>query len=252
MKNQWLYRLLLLAMIVAGVGALVLSMGISAPKSAESDFSLQFTPDSVTLHRGESSSILSPSGNFPTEMDIAGYPLEYAANGSTLRLIYRDNTILICSEEISPEPAEVLVLLDEATVSQEALEIIQPEFAVLCMNAPEASLLELLDGQCMGVYRVDLQGTVTLTVEDEQLHFSTEKAVSSRELFPHRAESTELALREHDYQYVINVRSGTFHLPLCTNLDKMNESSKAYSAESQEELIAQGYRPCGRCLPKEE
>lgn len=252
MKNRWLYRLLLSAMILAGGGTLLLSMRSTTTGSNEGDFSLRFAPNSVTLQWSGNSFSLSPTDNFEKEMDIAGYPLQYAADGSTLRLIYRDNTILICSGKISPEPAGVLVLQGEASVSQEALAVIQPEFAVLCANAPESSLLELLDGQCMGIYRVDLQGSVTLTVSGEKMEFSTEKSVSSKELFPHRAEDTGLTLREYDYQYVINVRSGTFHSPLCTNLEKMNEGNKAYSSESMDELIAQGYHPCSNCLPQEE
>lgn len=250
MKHQWLYRIILLLMILVGVGTLIFTIGIPDAVKDEFDFSLQLSQDSIILQYAEHTLPLNPSNALPEEISISDWQMQRAKDGTAIWLKSQDEAILIClAGEIPQASAKVIILSGEEEISEEALAVIQPEFAVLYGNAPDAELLKLLDKCCKAVYRVDLQGAVTLTVTGEEMEFSTQKNVSSRELFPHRAEDTGLTLREYDYQYVINVRSGTFHSPLCTNLEKMNEENKTYSSESKEELIAQGYHPCSNCLP---
>lgn len=253
MKNQWRYRLLLLLMILVGIGTLILTIGVPDSVDNGLDFSLVIAEDRITLQYAGHTVPLEAFSTLPGKVDISDWYLQCAQDGSAIRLDCQDNSILICTDgKLMPEPARTIVLPEGITITEEALEIVQPEFAVLQGSAPDSSLLKVLDQHCKAVYRVDLQGTVTLNVTEEKIKFATEKAVSSKELFPHRADSSGLSVREYDYQYVINVRSSTFHSPLCTNLEKMNEGNKSYSSESKEDLIAQGYRPCNNCLPTEE
>lgn len=49
--------------------------------------------------------------------------------------------------------------------------------------------------------------------------------------------------------YILNISSKKFHLPSCASATSMDEGSrKEYTGERQE-LIDQGYEPCGRCHP---
>ena len=50
-------------------------------------------------------------------------------------------------------------------------------------------------------------------------------------------------------QYVLNLSSWKFHLPECPSVKDMAEHNKAFSDSSREDLIEQGYKPCGRCHP---
>lgn len=51
------------------------------------------------------------------------------------------------------------------------------------------------------------------------------------------------------YQYVCNTNTMKFHYPDCRSVDQMKEKNKYYAAESRDELIAEGYSPCGNCNP---
>ncbi len=52
-----------------------------------------------------------------------------------------------------------------------------------------------------------------------------------------------------DAQYVLNTSSRRFHLPTCSSVSEMKESNREVFFGSRDTLLAQGYRPCGRCNP---
>ena len=52
-----------------------------------------------------------------------------------------------------------------------------------------------------------------------------------------------------EYMYVLNGDSKKFHLSDCSSADSMKEENKIYSNESRDELVLQGYSPCGKCKP---
>ena len=49
--------------------------------------------------------------------------------------------------------------------------------------------------------------------------------------------------------YVLNTSSGKFHLPSCSSVEKMDPANRQDYTGSREDLIAQGYSPCGSCKP---
>ena len=49
--------------------------------------------------------------------------------------------------------------------------------------------------------------------------------------------------------YILNNRSMRFHLPSCSGAADIKESNRATDMGDREELIAQGYVPCGQCKP---
>lgn len=49
--------------------------------------------------------------------------------------------------------------------------------------------------------------------------------------------------------YILNTNTHKFHYPECSSVDTMSESNKEYFTGSRDELISQGYDPCGRCHP---
>ena len=63
------------------------------------------------------------------------------------------------------------------------------------------------------------------------------------------AEPEPVAAEPASVNYVGNKNTGKFHLPSCSSVSDMNESNKLYWTGSRDELIAQGYVPCGRCHP---
>ena len=47
--------------------------------------------------------------------------------------------------------------------------------------------------------------------------------------------------------YIININTGKFHYPDCRSVKQMKESNKMEYTGSREELIGEGYSPCGNC-----
>ncbi len=74
-------------------------------------------------------------------------------------------------------------------------------------------------------------------VEDE----SSDQATSQT------TQSPDSSLKVADY--ILNTNTHKFHYPECSSVDTMNESNKEYFTGSRDELISQGYDPCGRCHP---
>ena len=49
--------------------------------------------------------------------------------------------------------------------------------------------------------------------------------------------------------YILNTSSRKFHLPDCSGAASMSDANRQVYTGSREELIAQGYSPCGPCRP---
>lgn len=49
--------------------------------------------------------------------------------------------------------------------------------------------------------------------------------------------------------YILNTNSMKFHLPTCSSVEDMSENNKETFNGSRDELIQEGYEPCGRCNP---
>lgn len=47
----------------------------------------------------------------------------------------------------------------------------------------------------------------------------------------------------------LNTNTRKFHYPSCDSVKQMKESNRMNTNLSREELIAQGYQPCGNCRP---
>lgn len=50
--------------------------------------------------------------------------------------------------------------------------------------------------------------------------------------------------------YMINTKTKKFHLTNCNTTLTIDSKNRMYSAQTPEELIAQGYKPCGQCHPE--
>lgn len=50
-------------------------------------------------------------------------------------------------------------------------------------------------------------------------------------------------------EFVINTNTGKFHKPDCKSVKQMKAKNKEEFSGSRDELIAEGYEPCGSCRP---
>ena len=49
--------------------------------------------------------------------------------------------------------------------------------------------------------------------------------------------------------YVLNTNTKKFHFPGCSSVNQMSAKNRKYIESTREDLIAQGYSPCGKCNP---
>lgn len=49
--------------------------------------------------------------------------------------------------------------------------------------------------------------------------------------------------------YILNTNTKKFHYPDCSSVSDMKEKNKQEYTGSRDDLIAEGYSPCGRCKP---
>lgn len=67
-------------------------------------------------------------------------------------------------------------------------------------------------------------------------------------------ESTEASSIENseastEQTYIININTRKFHLPSCNSVESISEQNKKEYVGTREDLIEQGYEPCGNCRP---
>ncbi len=62
-------------------------------------------------------------------------------------------------------------------------------------------------------------------------------------------ESSGSAAEAAEASYVLNTSTKKFHNPSCSSVSKMKESNKRSFTGTRQELIDQGYAPCGNCNP---
>ncbi|MBQ6090634.1 MAG: MBL fold metallo-hydrolase [Lachnospiraceae bacterium] len=145
-----------------------------------------------------------------------------------------------------------------------------PQYVILSVGTdnsyghPTFETLARLKPLDVTLYRTDLQGDITCESNGEKITFSTSKTTtkealweqgSSAKAFANRDGSTALTPEKtsipEETTYVLNKSSKRFHHPTCKSVGEIAEKNKEYSAKSSEELIANGYKPCGRCKPHE-
>ena len=63
---------------------------------------------------------------------------------------------------------------------------------------------------------------------------------------PEQGDSTQSS---GEMEYVLNTSSHKFHYPDCGSVSQMSDSNRQDYTGTREEIIAQGYEPCGNCNP---
>lgn len=87
------------------------------------------------------------------------------------------------------------------------------------------------DGVCFNVYVYNVQPGVTIDY-------------ATGESWQEGAEPSD-----GDVTYILNTNSHKFHYPDCAGVANMSDANKETYTGSREDLIAQGYEPCGQCDP---
>ncbi len=223
--------------------------------------------------------ILGPTDELPddTNNNSIVFRLEY---GDTSFLFTGDaeqlEQQLILHNEYDLLQADVLKMPHHGSsnaASAAFLNAVDPDYAVIsCKKGnsyghPHEETMELLQSRGTAVYRTDLQGDIVCKSDGKTITFETAKSTKT-DLY---ASGSELAAGAADkstadtaaassgeqkdagsskvQEYVANRNTGKFHYPGCSSVKKMKESNKLTVHSTREEMIADGYSPCGNCRP---
>lgn len=95
------------------------------------------------------------------------------------------------------------------------------------------------EGVCFHVYVYNVQPGVEIDYATGESWETGDSAFSA----------LESQAEEQETDYVLNTSSKKFHLPDCSSVDSMSGKNRQEYHGTREELIAQGYEPCGSCHP---
>ena len=147
------------------------------------------------------------------------------------------------------------------------LREIMPEYAIISVGKgnsyghPTDNNLSRLRDADVTVYRTDLNGDIFVTSDGQSVSISCDKTANIDEIMTPGGSVTTSppAMQKPDpvqndshsegTDYIVNTNTGKFHYPSCSSVKKMKESNKMFFTGTRDELISQGYDPCGNCHP---
>ena len=103
------------------------------------------------------------------------------------------------------------------------------------------------EGVCFNVYVYNVQPGVTIDYATGESALASD-APESGTANPETA-GEDSAQEQKETTYILNTSSRKFHLPDCSGVSSMKEENKSTYTGSREDLIEQGYEPCGQCKP---
>lgn len=109
------------------------------------------------------------------------------------------------------------------------------------------------EGVCFCVYAYNVQPGVEIDYATGDSWETGEAPAESQpeeetpsEAQPAQGDSTESS---GEMEYVLNTNTHKFHYPDCSSVSRMSDTNRQDFVGTREEVIAQGYEPCGNCNP---
>lgn len=187
-----------------------------------------------------------------------------------LRIVYGETSFLMTGDAEREEEQDVLAAGYElastvlkaghhgsnSSTTYPFLREIMPRYSVISVgednsygHPTEDTLSRLRDADVI-VYRTDMQGTIICASDGESVSFITEKNASVDTLAAVGSSSTRRETSSSaETAYILNTNTHKFHYPDCPSVDQMKEKNKQEYTGDRQELIDQGYSPCGNCKP---
>lgn len=134
------------------------------------------------------------------------------------------------------------------------LRNVMPEYAVISVGEdndyghPTVEVLSRLRDADVTLFRTDLHGSVICTSDGKNLVFGTEKAFKGDVWGGIGKNSTQ---KDDRIDYVVNTKESSmkFHYADCSAAAKIGKENRMEYRGYREDLIKQGYQPCGICKP---
>ena len=188
-----------------------------------------------------------------------------------LRIVYGETSFLFTGD--AEEPAEDVILQSgqdiQSTVlkvghhgsrtstSEAFLDTVNPAYAVISCGKgnsyghPHDVTLAKLQSKDIEVFRTDEMGDIYCTSDGKDVTFTYGEYHQAAE-----STTTDTVEVEESQQkdttvstYVLNTSSMKFHKPNCSAVAQMSDANRKDYTGSRDDLIEQGYTPCGYCNP---
>ncbi|MGN0526463.1 MAG: DNA/RNA non-specific endonuclease [Acutalibacteraceae bacterium] len=121
-------------------------------------------------------------------------------------------------------------------------------FCVFCYNVQPGVDINYADGSST------LSGNVT--TQTKKVTAATTKKIADTTAKKTETATTKKAVTTNSTtqnsskcDYILNTNTKKFHRPECSSVKQMNENNKSKRNCTRDEIIAEGYTPCGRCNP---
>lgn len=106
------------------------------------------------------------------------------------------------------------------------------------------------EGICFNVFVYNNQPGVEIDYATGESRLSNNSTVTAENITQNdKQEGEETNTKKQNMEYVLNTNTHKFHYPTCDSLNEMKEENKKSYHGSREELVKQGYEPCGNCKP---
>ena len=136
----------------------------------------------------------------------------------------------------------------ESSTSYAFLREVAPAYAVISVGKdntyghPTEEVLSRLRDADVKTYRTDLQRDVICSSDGKTVTFSTARNENTDVFDSVGGNSTQK-------QYVLNLSSKKFHDPACDSAREISQKNRKDYTGTREDLLFQGYSPCGSCKP---
>ena len=145
-------------------------------------------------------------------------------------------------------------------VSEEFFKKVSPSYSVISCGKdnkyghPRADTMELLKKYEVPVFRTDLQGTILLYSDGQELTFEKEPC---NDYTPgDRSGAEEEAVtqefnnsNEQECDFVLNAHTKKIHKKDCSSVEQMSEENRSYYKGDINTLLDAGYSACKSCNP---
>lgn len=203
-----------------------------------------------------------------TVVAVNSVPEDTNNTSIVIRIVYGDTSFLFTGDA-EQETEEKILESDqniESTVlkvghhgsststSQAFLDAVSPTYAVISCGKdnsyghPHSETLAKLASAGVEVFRTDELGDIYCTSDGTEVTFSYGEYHKDVD-----ASGTEVEEPQQpdtiSEPYILNTNSLKFHRPDCSSASQISDANREEYTGTREELIKQGYTPCGYCKP---
>ena len=132
------------------------------------------------------------------------------------------------------------------------LDTVNPGYAVISCGKdngyghPDMETLQRLQNHGISMFRTDEQGTIIAHSDGYAIWFDQEP---SDNWIAGIERSIPIEDETQECKYVCNTNTKKFHYPGCKSVNQMKEENRLFTSLTREELLMEGYEPCGNCNP---